>query len=129
MNSLGGLLIMQCSSCGTQLPERAAYCPACAAPTPYGLARSGATPHDLTTVSSLSGPSSYTPPPPPPPTNYGSSPYGAPPLNPYESRNLYTAPSSPPPRRRPNKVLWIASIAVALVIIIGGITGVAIFHN
>jgi len=122
---------MQCSSCGTQLPGGAAYCPVCATLTPYGISQSKATPDGPTSVSSPS----YPPPPPITPiTDYGSPPYGVPPQNPYEPHNPYTAPSAPPPpanpRRKPNnKVLLIASIVAALVIVIGGVIGLAIVHN
>lgn len=35
---------MRCSSCGTELPAQATYCPACGAVTPYQVSDSGVSP-------------------------------------------------------------------------------------
>ncbi len=89
---------MQCASCGNELSARDAYCSACGAVTPYGIANSGISPNELTAASSSSGTPLQTA--SPPSTDYGSSPYGIPeqdayqPLNPYD---LYSAPTVPPP--------------------------------
>ena len=112
---------MQCNSCGTPIPQNAAYCPVCATPTPYGISQSRVTPTFIS-------PPSYPPPPPvEPTTDYGSHPYGESLQNPYKqldpysaSKQPHTSPPSPVPPRRSNKIPLVAIIAAALVIVVGG---------
>ena len=50
---------MNCTSCGANLPQGAAQCLLCGAPTPYNVARSASSPqYDPTVVSSQPGPGS-----------------------------------------------------------------------
>jgi hypothetical protein len=124
---------MQCSSCRTQLPEEATYCPACGALTPYGVSKYRVAPYDPTAVSFPYDASLQAP---PPATGYGSPPYGVPLQNPYEPLNPYaislhpyTFPPPANPRGRLNKALLIASIAVVLVIVVGGVVGLSIMRS
>ena len=111
---------MQCGSCGTQLPEGVAFCPACGALTPYRVSESGVAPYDLTAVSSPTG----APLQAPPATDYGSSPYGGPPQNPYEPLNPYAvplqAPPPPSPRRPGNRIGIIVGVVLLVLLLIGG---------
>jgi len=111
---------MQCNSCGTQLPEGVAFCPACGALTPYRVSESGVAPYDLTAVSSPSG----APQQAPPATDYGSPPYGVPPQNPYEPLNPYAVPLQappPPPTQRPgNRIGIIVGVVLLVLLLIGG---------
>jgi hypothetical protein len=104
---------MQCRSCGTQLPEKAAYCPTCGALTPYAISESGASPYDLTMASASSGAPPHTP-----ATDYGSPPYGVPPQNSYEPLNPYEPPLRPPPPPPP-KNKWVLGWLVFVVL--GGV--------
>ncbi len=84
-----GEKLMNCQSCGTQLPTGAAACPQCGAKTPYYYSNSGASPYGPTVVAP---PGSYntpnTPSIPPPSTSYGANGYNVPPPPPYAS-DLY----------------------------------------
>lgn len=129
---------MQCRSCGTQLPEGAAYCPGCAAPTPYGISQSGTTPYDPTSASpspfatsSLPFPSS-----PPPPTSYGLPSYEGMQPNPYELPNPYTDAEQPSmPHTTPGQgkkkrtMLAVLITLVVLLSIVGGTLGVLLSHS
>src|SRR5271157_2293792 len=92
--------VMNCSACGTQLPQGAANCPQCGTTTPSYYAQARIAPNDPTVVSSPDADAQQ----PLPPTMYGSpsygaasqSSYGSPPYqNPYKSYDV--APSAPPP--------------------------------
>jgi 3-keto-disaccharide hydrolase/zinc ribbon protein len=112
---------MNCSVCGTSLPQGVAYCPNCGTPT----SSSGGAASDAATVAS----SSVSATPPPPPTNYGPQPYGNPyntPPAPYDPYNVAPPPlpSTAPqrPQRRSNRMgLLIGAILLVLVLILGGI--------
>ncbi len=110
---------MQCNSCGTQLPEEVAFCPACGALTPYEVSESGVAPYDPTAVPYPSG----APQQAPPATDYGSPPYGVPPQNPYEPLNPYAVPLQvppPPPTQHPGKRIGIIVGAVLIVLLLIG---------
>src|SRR5450755_1761861 len=104
-----GESVMNCSACGTHLPQGAANCPQCGAPTPYAYAHSSIAPNDPTVVSSL-----YTDPTDasplstdaqqPPPTMYGSLFYP----NPYDDAPL--APPPPSPKRPANRIGLIVGV-------------------
>ena len=83
---------MNCSSCGAQLPVGVAYCPQCGVVTPYNISDSGASPDDLTALSSPSDASSHTP-----ATDYGSAPYRVPEQDVYAPLNPYAVPQQAPP--------------------------------
>ena len=111
-------ILMQCSSCGTEIPQGAAYCPTCGSVTPYQTSSSGVSPADPTIY-----------------TSYGDArkssqnPYkdtAEPSQNPYLTPNPYAAPApatAPPPpsvpRRRPPVVL-IALLIVVVLLLAGG---------
>ncbi|HEV2583885.1 MAG TPA: zinc ribbon domain-containing protein [Ktedonobacteraceae bacterium] len=97
---------MQCSSCGTQLPDEAAYCPTCGSVTPSQVSSSGVSPSDPTSVYTSYGDSSKNP-------YAADDPYAAP----------LTAPPPPPVRRRSPPAAMIALLIalVLLVIAAGGI--------
>ena len=106
---------MQCNSCGTQLPEGAAFCPTCGA----GVSESGRTPYYPTAAPSPSGAPVQTP---SPPSDHGSPPYGSPQQNPYEPLNPYAAPMPPPPPRRKVKIgLIIGVVVLALILASAGV--------
>lgn len=117
---------MNCSTCGTQLPEGAANCPQCGATTPYYYSYTQTGPNDPTVVSSPYADAQQ----PPPPTMYDSqsygaasqSPYGSPPYqNPYESYDV--APSAPPPpspQRPGNRIGIIVGVVLLVLLLIGG---------
>lgn len=107
--SRGGF-IMNCQSCGAQLPSGAKVCPRCGTPTPayhsnsvpssdpnapfypYGPAAGPSQPYDPTVVAPPSTPS-YTP-----PTAYGSTLYAPPEQqNPYAPPPGSPGPYGPPP--------------------------------
>ncbi len=115
---------MRCSSCGTQLPEEAAFCPTCGAFTPYRASEPGASPYDLTVASASSGASQ-----PKPATDYSSPPYGAPPQNPYEPLNPYEAPLRPPPPPPPQRHVKLGLLigGVVLVLIVASASVFALF--
>jgi eukaryotic-like serine/threonine-protein kinase len=114
---------MQCSSCGTQLPGGAAFCPTCGAITPSRVSESGISPNDPTSASP-----SYSAPEPIPASNYGSAPYGLIEQNPYEQYpynmpnpyeiSLPPPPPPPSPRRQIKTGLLIGvGVMVALLIL------------
>jgi hypothetical protein len=103
---------LKCTSCGSNLPTGAAYCPICSAITPSGIATFGASPHDPTAVSSSNPVPEYHP-----STDYGSSPYGVPPQNPYEPLNPYEAPLRPPPPPPPQRQVKIGLLIGAVVLV------------
>lgn len=117
---------MNCSTCGTQLPQGAANCPQCGATTPYYYSPTQAGPNDPTVVSSPYADAQ----PPPPPTMYGSqsdggasqSPYGSPPYqNPYESYDVaLSAPPPPSPQRPRNRIGIIVGVVLLVLLLIGG---------
>ncbi len=126
--------MMNCSSCGANLPIGAAVCPVCGTPTPYNVASSGSSsPYDSTVPASPYGGT------PPPATAYGSPPYGTSPSlssnpyqplpsNPYEvAPNPYNPPpplySPPPPRRRSRVGLIIGIVALVFILSCVGIFG------
>lgn len=98
---------MQCSVCGTQLPQETAYCPTCGSITPYHVSSSGVSPSDTTIGSSSvqSSQYSYTPP------------------NPYDTPSLVPPPPPPPPhhRRLPAKSIALLIVLVLLVVGAGGV--------
>lgn len=115
---------MNCSACGTQLPQGAANCPQCGAATPYNYSYIGTAPNDPTVVSF---PDSVAEQPPPPvygSQSYGAaaqSSYGSPPYqNPYEPYDV--APPAPPPPspQRPGKRIGIIAGVVLLVLLLIG---------
>jgi len=105
---------MNCSACGAHLPQEAANCPQCGAPTPYAYAHANIAPNDPTVVSSLNNDPTdasplYTDAQKPPPTMYGSPSYP----NPYD-----IAP--PPPSKRPANRIGLIVGAVLVLFLIGG---------
>lgn len=104
---------MECSVCGTQLPEGAAHCPGCGSVTPTQVSSSGVSPSDATSVF----------------TYYGEpAQHDYPSLDPYATP-LQTPPPPPPPpqtppRRRlsPGKVV----LPIALVLLIAA-TGLVLY--
>jgi Flp pilus assembly protein TadG len=130
---------MNCSACGTQLPQGAANCPQCGATTPYSYSQSGTAPNDPTVVSSpyadaqqplpstVYGSQSYGV---RPPTPYDTPPYGAalralydsPPYqNPYEPYNVAPLAPPPPSSQRPGKRIGIiAGVVLLVLLLIGG---------
>lgn len=105
---------MNCSMCGTQLPQGAANCPQCGTTTPsyYALARIAS--NDPTVVSS---PYTEDAQQPLPPTMYGSPSYH----NPYESHDV--APSAPPPpspKRSGRGIGIIVGLILLILLLIGG---------
>ncbi len=106
---------MNCSACGTQLPQGAANCPRCGAATPYYYSTTEAAPDDPTVVSS---PDTLAQ-PPPPPNVYGSPPY----QSPYEPYNIAPLAPPPPSPRRPGKRIGfiVGVILLVLLLISGGV--------
>src|SRR5712691_1430270 len=104
---------MYCHSCGTQLPEAVAYCPACGALTLYRVFESGVGPYDPTALSSPSAAPLHAPPAP----NHGYPLYEVPVQNPYEPPNPYAVPLQAPPPKRPLKT-GLLLVAVVLVLIL-----------
>lgn len=96
---------MQCSTCETQIPVGAAYCPTCGAVTPYSVSNSGVSPSDATT----------------PFTSYGE--YGASSQATYQSLNPYAAPTTapPPPTRRRGLSVGRMALLIVLVLLIVGV--------
>ncbi|HEY0755195.1 MAG TPA: zinc ribbon domain-containing protein [Ktedonobacteraceae bacterium] len=94
---------MQCSTCGTQLPQGAAYCPTCGSTTPYQLSSSEISPSDATMISSSTQ----------------SAPYSYPLPNPYDTPP-FVPPPPPPPRQRRFSGFNIALLIVILLLLIGG---------
>ena len=117
---------MNCSACGTQLPQGAANCPWCGAATPYYYSPTGTGPKDPTVVSSAYADAQQ----PPPPTIYDSPSYGAaspsshgsPPYhNPYESYDVAPpAPPPPSPKRPANRIGIIVGVVLLVLLLIGG---------
>src|SRR5258708_3975858 len=114
---------MNCTNCGTSLPQGAGFCPTCGTLTSAYYSSAGAAP-DAATV--MSSPDS-TPVPLPPP-DYGRPPYGvvppspysilpATPYDPYNTPPLTPPPPSPP--RRGNRI-GLLILAVLLAVIVGG---------
>ena len=104
---------MNCSACGTQLPEGAAHCPRCGAATPYYYSPTEAAPDDPTVVSS---PETVAQ-PPPPPSVYGSPPY----QNPYEPYHVAPlAPPPPSPQRPGKRIGLIVGVVLLVLLLIGG---------
>ena len=109
---------MQCSTCSTELPVGAAYCPTCGSVTPYQTSSSGASPADPTIYTSYgdAGESSQNP--------YGDA--GESSQNPYLlTPNPYAAPATAPPpppvrRRRPSGAVIALLIVLVLLIVAGG---------
>ena len=129
--------MMNCSSCGLQLPPGAANCPRCGAATPYYYANTGTTSNDATFVSTPNPvvqqrpPTQYGAPPYEPtvlaPTGspaYGAepqNPYSASPYAPYSSLPLTPTPPVPPPvQRSGNRIGIIVSVVVLVLVVIGG---------
>lgn len=110
---------MQCSACGTQLPEGVAYCPTCGSITPYHVSSSGVAPSDAT-IASSSQPSQYSYTPPDPYT----------PPNPYATPSLIPTPPPPPPPPAQQRRLSATTIAllIILVLVIIGAGGVLYFR-
>lgn len=133
--------MMNCSSCGTQIPPGTLYCPTCGVPTPYALPGSESWQYDPTATSSSSSeeaalnkptvalspydssPQTPPPPPPPPSTMYGSEYYEASQQNPYGPFDPYAVPkpAPPAPRRRVKTGVVIATIVLVLAMLSAGI--------
>ena len=117
---------MNCSACGTQLPQGAANCPQCGATTPYSYSHASIAPNDPTVESSASTDAQQ----PPPPGMYGSPSYGAASQTSYGSPSyqpLYepysVAPLAPPPPspKRPGKHIGIiVGVVLLVLLLIGG---------
>jgi hypothetical protein len=112
---------MQCLSCGTGLPERAAFCPRCGVATLYNVSGAGVSPHDSTAAPSPSSAPKYKP-----ATDFAAPPYGVPQQNPYTPVNPYEVPLQPPPppphRRRVKISLLIGlGVLVLLLLCVGGV--------
>jgi hypothetical protein len=104
---------MNCSACGTQLPQGAANCPQCGAATPYYYPSTGAGPNDPTVVSVADTVAQQ----PPQPTVYGSPPY----QNPYEPYNVTPlAPPPPSPKRPGKRIGLIVGVVVLVLLLLGG---------
>jgi Flp pilus assembly protein TadG len=104
---------MNCSTCGTQLPQGAANCPQCGATTPYYYSHARIAPNDPTVVSSPYADAQQ----PLPPTRYGSPSYH----NPYESYNdAPPAPPPPSPQRPGNRTSIIVGVVLLVLLLIGG---------
>jgi hypothetical protein len=104
---------MNCSACGTQLPEGATHCPRCGAATPYYYSHARIAPDDPTVVSS---PDAVAP-PLLPPTMYGSPSY----QSPYEPSNVAPlAPPPPSPQRPGNRIGIIVGVVLLVLLLIGG---------
>lgn len=92
---------MQCSSCGTQLPAGAAYCPICGAAASFSASNSKETPHGPPAMSFPPGAPEHKP-----AAAYGPPPYGVPPqihlvrpmLMPFHHRCLPRSSSSSQPQ-------------------------------
>ena len=119
---------MNCSACGTQLPDGAANCPQCGAATPYFYSQASVAPDNPTVVSSPYADARQ----PPPPTMYGSpsyeteaqSSYGSSSFhNPYESYKSYeVAPSAPPPpspKSPGNRIGILVGVVILVLLLIG----------
>ncbi len=113
---------MQCTTCGTEIPAGAAFCPTCGTVTAEKVSESGVSPYDYTAASSpyFEAPVEPPPPPPPPETNYGWPSYGIPQQNTYQPADPYLTPS-PPPRPKVNIGLIVGSVVLVLLIAGSGI--------
>ncbi len=119
---------MNCTNCGTPLPQGVAYCPTCGTRAPTYYSSAEAAPDAPTIASSSAGAASRLP-----PTDYGSpsygvaspSPYRAPlatPYDPYNAPPLTPPPSPPPPPRRGIRIaLLVGAALLALIIVVGGV--------
>ncbi len=131
---------MQCSSCGTQLPQGIAYCSTCGSMTPYHVSFSEASPSDPTVASSSAQSSPYpypshpeaslsdptvasssaqsSPYPYPPPNPY-DTPSFTPPPNPYDTPSLIPPPPPPPSHHRRPSVMSMALLIILVLLIVG----------
>ncbi len=116
--------MLYCSSCGLQLPPEMEHCPRCGAATTAYYSNTGSAPNAPTIQSSP-----YIVTPPPSITNYGSTPYGAAPANPYSTPppapydpyNVAPSPSPlPPPQRGGNRIGLIVGIILLVLLLAGG---------
>src|SRR5437588_635743 len=115
---LGREHLMNCSSCGTQLPPTATVCPKCGTPTSSYNYGSGESPYAPTVPAAPYNVSQQ-----PPSTSYGSqpyNPYGPPQQNPYEYSIPPVPPPPPNPPRRSNRTGIIVGMGLLLLILIGG---------
>ena len=96
---------MNCTHCGTPLPQEVAYCPRCGTPTPALYSAAGAAPNAPTVASSPAGT-----PMPLPPNDYGHLPYGLAPPSPYSTPPL--TPPPPPPKRRVKTSLFLVAVVL-----------------
>jgi hypothetical protein len=91
-----GAFIMNCNTCGTDLPPGATVCSVCNTPVAYNVGGSesgGSSPYDPTVAAS---PPQYGA----PSIGYGAPSYGAPSSSdPYSSWDPYAAPPPPPPNQ------------------------------
>jgi hypothetical protein len=102
-----------CSNCESSLTADVNFCPKCGKPTSSYYSGSGVSSNDPTALASpFKNPLQI------PSSEYGSNPYGAPTLNPYEVTPLIPPP--PPPQRR-NKMLGILIGINLLVLILAGV--------
>lgn len=123
---------MNCSACGTQLPQEAANCPRCGAAAPSYYSYVGTAPNDPTVMSFPDAVAQQSP----PPTGYGSPPYGAAPATPYDPapygttpqgpygspsyQNPYDVAPPPSPQRPDNHIGVIIGVVLLVLILIGG---------
>lgn len=85
---------MQCTRCGTPLPEGADYCPTCGNATSSHISSSGISPSEATVASS----------------------YEITPQNPYATPNPYTTPATAPPPPIHQRRLSTAKVALLIVL-------------
>jgi hypothetical protein len=117
---------MQCRSCGTELSERAAFCPTCGVATLYNASGSGVPAYDSVAAPPPSGAPEYKS-----ATDFATPPYGVPQQKPYTPVNPYEVPlppPPPPPRSRRVKIGLLIGLGV-LVPLLACVGGVALLSQ
>lgn len=122
---LRGGPIMNCSTCGVQLPSDAKACPNCGTLTPAYYANAGSSQHDPT-LPAVSGSSPYAMSTPPPSTQYGSNPYEVS-QNPYEVSSYHVPPPPPPPRKV--SLMMLGILTTLVLVIVGASVGFFLLRN
>lgn len=111
---------MNCSSCGTQLPQQATHCPQCGVVTQYSYATAQAAPDDPTVITSPETMAQQSS----PSTGYGSTTY----QNPYDPY-LIGQPPPPPPRQRSSGGFVAVAILLVLLVIGAGLGAWFVFSS